>query len=284
MFGLSARAAQHYMVLARRCNARRLSSGVPGLLEVQQEGGVRTITLADAKTRNSLSLEMLAGLRAAVTEECPALRCVVIRAAGPVFSAGHNLKQILSGDRSEHTEVFSSCASLMLSLQQLPVPVVAQVDGVAAAAGCQLVAACDIVIATEHSTFSTPGGSVGIFCSTPGIPLVRCVPRKVSAAMLLTGRAITAQQALQAGLVSIVVPKQQLEQEVASVVAAIVSKSCAVLALGKRFMYAQMQMTEEEAYREGTCVMVNNVNMVDGQEGIKSFVEKRKPVWTHKFD
>ncbi|XP_071543345.1 enoyl-CoA hydratase domain-containing protein 3, mitochondrial-like [Panulirus ornatus] len=267
-----------------KCSNRSLShgTGVWPHLQVAEENGVRHITLADPKTRNALSLQMLEELQAAVTLKDPSLQCIILGAQGKVFSAGHNLKELtLKEGRSYHEKVFDACTNLMLTLQNIPVPVVAKVNGVAAAAGCQLVASCDIVIATQGSSFSTPGGNVGIFCSTPGIPLVRCVPRKVSAHMLLTGLPITAEEALRAGLVSKVVPENELEAETQKAVDAITQKSTPVIALGKKFMYKQMEMGIKEAYREGGCVMVNNINMNDGQEGISSFIEKRKPNWSH---
>ncbi|KAF2356523.1 Crotonase superfamily [Trinorchestia longiramus] len=261
---------------------RWMSSSAAGLLDVSEERGVRYITLTDSRTRNSLSQNMLEALYSAVTAKSSSLRCIVLRAEGPVFSAGHNLKEIHSSNEKTHRDIFECCNRLMLELQSQRVPVIAQVDGIAAAAGCQLVAACDIVVASDTSSFSTPGASVGIFCSTPGVPLVRCVPRKVSALMLLTGTPITAHTALSAGLVSVVVSREQLQEETERIVEAIVSKSEAVLALGKKFMYHQMQLPEEEAYRLGAEVMVKNINMLDGQEGISSFVNKRKPKWTHE--
>ncbi|XP_068200594.1 enoyl-CoA hydratase domain-containing protein 3, mitochondrial [Palaemon carinicauda] len=191
-------------------------------------------------------------------------------------------EQTTKEGRAYHMEVFDSCSRLMLALQSLKVPVIAKVNGIAAAAGCQLVASCDIVIATDKSSFSTPGGNVGIFCSTPGIPLVRCVPRKVAAHMLLTGLPISADEALRAGLVSKVVPESELDSEVERTVDAILNKSKVVIALGKSFMYRQLELKVEDAYREGSNVMVDNINMIDGQEGINSFIEKRKPNWSHE--
>ncbi|CAL4205431.1 unnamed protein product [Meganyctiphanes norvegica] len=257
----------------------------PSQLLINEEQGIRTITLNNLKTRNALSLEMLTELEEALTRPSVDLRCIILCAAGKVFSAGHNLKELTSADgRSHHQIVFDNCSSMMLKIQQLPVPVIAKVNGIAAAAGCQLVASCDIVVATENSSFSTPGGSVGIFCSTPGIPLVRCVPRKVAAHMLLTGLPISAPEALQAGLISKMVSEADLDAEVGRVALAISSKSKSVMALGKKFMYEQMDMNIQEAYQAGSCVMVNNINMNDGQEGIDSFIKKRKPVWSHSED
>ncbi|XP_064116730.1 enoyl-CoA hydratase domain-containing protein 3, mitochondrial-like isoform X1 [Macrobrachium nipponense] len=261
----------------------QVATSRPSTLQISEEKGVRYITLANPKTRNALSLHVLEELHEAVNKENPSLRCIVLGAEGKVFSAGHNLKELTAKDgHAYHQKVFDSCTRLMLALQNISVPVIAKVNGIATAAGCQLVASCDIVIATDTSSFSTPGGGVGIFCSTPGIPLVRCVPRKVSAHMLLTGLPISADEALRAGLVSKVVPESELDSEIQRTIEAIVSKSKAVIALGKSFMYRQMEMKIEDAYREGSCVMVNNINMNDGQEGINSFIEKRKPNWSHK--
>lgn len=272
-------------VISRQRQRCFSQSGEQQQLLVSEENGVRHITLANPKTRNALSLQMLEALHSAVVEDTPSLRCIVVGAQGKVFSAGHNLKELTSKEgRNYHQQVFEKCTELMLALQNIPIPVIAKVNGIAAAAGCQFVASCDIVIATDKSSFSTPGGSVGIFCSTPGIPLVRCVPRKVSAHMLLTGLPITAEEALRAGLVSKIVTEEELDSEVQKMVDAITQKSKAVISLGKKFMYKQMEMGIEEAYREGACVMVNNINMKDGQEGIKSFVEKRKPVWSHTHE
>jgi len=172
----------------------------------------------------------------------------------------------------------------MLGIMQCPVPVIAVVQGLAAAAGCQLVATSDIAICTENSTFSTPGANFGIFCSTPGIAVGRAVPRKVAAQMLFTGLPLTAHEALEAGLVSKVVTQESLDEEVQKVVDAISHKSRSVLELGKKFLYEQLEMDIKTAYRHGEEIMVKNLTMVDSQEGIRSFMEKRKPVWTHSSE
>jgi len=260
----------------------RCYSSAPAPLLAEDKEGVRTLTMNDPKTRNALSSEMLTRLLEGVTQDTDEVRCVVIRAEGPVFSSGHNLKHIHCGDRAAHTALFSLCGSLMLAIRRASVPVLAAVGGRAAAAGCQLVAACDLAVAADTATFSTPGAAAGIFCSTPGIPLVRCMPRKAAAHLLLTGAPITAEEALRGGLVSSVVPAAELDAEVERTVSHLLLKSRAVLALGKRFMYQQAEMTEEEAYRAGTCVMVDNIAMEDGREGIEAFVGKRRPVWRHK--
>jgi enoyl-CoA hydratase/carnithine racemase len=218
-------------------------------------------------------------------QDDPALRCIVLYGEGKVFSAGHNLKELTSKEGTEyHNQVFSTCSQLMLGIMQCPVPVIAVVEGLAAAAGCQLVATCDITICTENSTFSTPGANFGIFCSTPGIAVGRAVHRKVAARMLFTGLPLTAHEALEAGLVSKVVTQETLDEEVQKVVDAISHKSRSVLELGKKFLYEQLEMDIKTAYRYGEEIMVKNLTMVDSQEGIRSFMEKRKPVWTHSSE
>lgn len=173
---------------------------------------------------------------------------------------------------------------LMKEIMQCPVPIIAAVDGLAAAAGCQLVAACDIAICTEKSSFSTPGANVGIFCSTPGIPLVRNVSRKVAFHMLLTGLPISAKEAFDAGLVSKVVPDDKLEEEIQKITNAINSQSRSVTRLGKRFLFEQLDVDISTAYTLGTEIMVENLKLKDSQEGIKSFIEKRKPSWSHSYE
>ncbi|XP_058806572.1 enoyl-CoA hydratase domain-containing protein 3, mitochondrial isoform X2 [Phymastichus coffea] len=251
-------------------------------------GFVRRIMLNHPRTRNSLSLEMMGALlqSLATDSENQSLRSIVISAApGQIFSAGHNLKELRSSDGEDHhRSVFETAALLMKAISDSPVPVIAAVDGLAAAAGCQLVAACDIVVCTERSSFSTPGANFGIFCSTPGIPLVRNVPRKVAAHMLFTGLPITAIQAFQAGLVSKLVPNDGLEQEVKIITDAVNEKSRSVVRLGKRFIQEQQEVDMDTAYSLGTEIMVNNLKLKDAQEGIKSFSEKRKPSWSHDYE
>ncbi|MCL4127509.1 UNVERIFIED_CONTAM: hypothetical protein GTU68_056613 [Idotea baltica] len=187
-----------------------------------------------------------------------------------------------SEGREHHSEIFQSCSELMIGMNKAPFPIIAEVNGIAAAAGCQFVASCDIVIASDKSSFVTPGANFGIFCSTPGIPLVRNTPKKVAADMLLTGLPLSAREAFNAGLVSAVVPEEDLQMETQKRVDAICNKSRSVVELGKKFMYEQISLPLEDAYRFGKKVMVDNVNMKDGQEGIQSFIQKRKPVWTHE--
>ncbi|RXG59996.1 Enoyl-CoA hydratase domain-containing protein 3, mitochondrial [Armadillidium vulgare] len=208
-------------------------NGTPSLIKVYEENLVKTVVLSSPKTRNALSLTMLEELKDNILKYNSNLRCIILKAEGSVFSSGHNLKE-LTGETGQvyHNKVFASCAELMIGITKLPFPVLAQVNGVAAAAGCQLVASCDIVIASDKSSFMTPGANFGIFCSTPGIPLVRNVPMKVAADMLLTGLPISASEAFNAGLISAVVPESELEKETKKRTEAICNKSRSVIAVG----------------------------------------------------
>ncbi|XP_018562184.1 enoyl-CoA hydratase domain-containing protein 3, mitochondrial isoform X2 [Anoplophora glabripennis] len=211
------------------------------------------------------------------------LRVIVLAAEGPVFSAGHNLKELApESGRPQHEKVFQLASKLMYSIIDSPVPIVAQINGLAAAAGCQLVAQCDIVVCTEHSKFSTPGANFGIFCSTPGIPLARKVQKSTALNMLLTGLPISAAEALKSGLVTKVCALEDLESEVDKICQEIMAKSRSVIAVGKRFYYRQVELDIKKAYELGANQMVENLQMADGKEGVRSFVEKRKPIWTHK--
>ncbi|EAT36153.1 AAEL011736-PA [Aedes aegypti] len=250
-----------------------------------ERDGIGHILLDNEKTRNSLSLAMMDSIQQHITahQENPAVRCFVLSAKGHVFSAGHNLKELTADKGTDfHKQVFGKCSELIGVILRAPVPVIAKVDGLAAAAGCQLVASCDMVVCSEKSTFSTPGASFGIFCSTPGIAVARAVPRMKASYMLFTGLPISAQEALESGLVSKVVPSDKLDQEIETICQAIKSKSRSVIALGKKFFYEQIAMDVNSAYRKGEQVMADNLGTPDGQEGIKSFVEKRKPVWRHQ--
>ncbi|XP_012287619.1 enoyl-CoA hydratase domain-containing protein 3, mitochondrial [Orussus abietinus] len=274
--------------ITRTFSTNRILKSQEKYVDTKQSNGVRTITLNHAGSRNSLSLEMMKILLYNITRDQnnQELRSIVIDAApGKVFSAGHNLKELTAEyGKDHHQEVFSTCEELMRCIVQCPVPVVAAVDGLAAAAGCQLVAACDVAVCSERSSFSTPGANFGIFCSTPGVPLVRNVPKKVAAWMLFTGLPISAREAHQAGLVSKVVTNGELEEEVQGITAAINAKSRSVISLGKRFFYEQLDLDALTAYALGTEIMVGNLQLWDAQEGIRSFIEKRQPEWSHTYE
>ncbi|EEB11024.1 enoyl-CoA hydratase, putative [Pediculus humanus corporis] len=263
---------------------RRKYSDQKNIVLINDVNDVRKIVLNSPKTRNSLSMEMMDNIMQGIKSinNLP-IRCIEISSSGPVFSSGHNLKDLASGNENLYLDTFSKCADLMLSIIEAPVPVLAKVNGIAAAAGCQLVATCDIVVASDKSTFSTPGANFGIFCSTPGIALSRCVNRKAAALMLLTGLPVTAEEGLRMGLVSKVCKENELDEEVDAIVNAIKSKSKAVIELGKKFFYTHLEKDIYSAYKLGAQVMTDNLKLVDGQEGLESFVQKRSPKWINNF-
>ncbi|XP_037318373.1 enoyl-CoA hydratase domain-containing protein 3, mitochondrial isoform X1 [Pungitius pungitius] len=253
----------------------------------QQNNGIRQIILNNPKKRNALSLSMLESLRENLLADVDSedLRVVVISARGPVFSSGHDLKELTSAQgREYHTKVFHTCAEVMTLIQDIPVPVIAMVNGVATAAGCQLVASCDVAVATEKSTFATPGVNVGLFCSTPAVAIGRAVPRKVAMEMLLTGTPISARDALLHGLISRVVAEERLEEETLAIARRVCRASRPVVALGKATFQRQMAQGRDAAYATASKVMVDNLALRDGQEGIRAFIEKRKPVWSNKAE
>ncbi|XP_067110625.1 enoyl-CoA hydratase domain-containing protein 3, mitochondrial [Osmerus mordax] len=252
-----------------------------------QKNGIRNITLNNPRKRNALSLAMLGSLREDILADIDSedLRVIIISAKGPVFSSGHDLKELTSAQgREYHKNVFQTCSEVMTLIQEIPVPVIAMVNGVATAAGCQLVASCDIAVVTEKSTFATPGVNVGLFCSTPAVAIGRAVPRKVAMEMLFTGSPISAQDALLHGLVSKVVPEECLEDVTMEMARRVCQTSRPVVALGKATFYRQMAQGREAAYATASRVMVDNLSLRDGQEGIRAFFEKRNPVWTNSTE
>ncbi|KAK3558228.1 hypothetical protein QTP86_013976 [Hemibagrus guttatus] len=253
----------------------------------EQEDGIRRIILNNPKKRNALSFAMLTSLQENILTgiDDKDLRVIIISAQGPVFSSGHDLKELTSEQgRDYHSRVFRTCSEVMTLIQDLPVPVIAMVNGIATAAGCQLVASCDIAVATDKSSFATPGVNVGLFCSTPGVAIGRAVPRKVAMEMLFTGRPITAQEALLHGLVSKVVREECLEEETLAIARRICESSRPVVALGKAAFQRQMAQSRDAAYATATAVMVDNLALYDGQEGIQAFLEKRRPLWTNSTE
>lgn len=247
--------------------------------------GVVCLTLNNVKRRNALSFEMLSQLKDNIqtASNNKDMRVIIINSEGPVFSSGHNLKELLEETGKEfHQQLFHKCSDVMQLVQDIPLPVIAQVKGLATAAGCQLVASCDIAIASDEAQFATPGVKIGLFCSTPGVALSRAVPRKKALHMLFTGDPISAQDALLHGLVSHVVPEEKLEEETMEIATKICSASSAVIAIGKSCFYQQINMNRNQAYQLAEGTMVHNLSFVDGQEGIESFIAKRKPVWSNK--
>lgn len=251
-------------------------------------GRVQRMVLSRPKRRNSLSREMLASLGEALNDaaEDSAVRVIVLAAEGPVFCAGHDLKELTAhrtdSDRGRafYTSVMEQCSQLMLSLVHHPKPVIAEIAGVATAAGCQLVASCDLAIVAEEARFQTPGVHIGLFCSTPMVALSRSVARKHALEMLLTGDMVSASRAAEIGLVNRVVEPENLTAETMALAAKIASKSSLTLKTGKETFQRQFDLPLEEAYRECAQVMVDNMLAEDAEEGIGAFLEKRSPNWT----
>ncbi len=245
-------------------------------------GGVVTLTLNRPTAFNSLSEALIAEIQGELDriEGDPACRILVLQGTGKAFCAGHDLKEM--GDhrtRADLGRLFGRCSAMMTRLTRLDVPVVAVVDGIATAAGCQLVAACDLAIASDRSRFATSGVKYGLFCSTPMVALARNVPRKPALEMLLTGDFIDAATALRHGLVNEVVAPDALDDALAALVGRLVDKPKEVLALGKRAFYAQLEMGLADAYAFTTEVIVDNALMDDFDEGLTAFKEKRQPRW-----
>lgn len=257
------------------------------LVQVAMSGaGVATLTLASPARRNALSTAMMTAVmealeRATVAERA---RVVVVQALGPVFCAGHDLSELagVSGDAKRAEAVFAQCAELMMRVVVAPVPVVAAVHGLATAAGCQLAASCDIVVASQSAAFATPGVNIGLFCSTPAVAVTRTMSPKVAAAMLFTGEPITAADAFTAGLVSRVVDggAAEVQAAAAAIAATIASKPTAVVRLGKRGLRSQSGLPLRAAYEMATAVMTANlVTEPDAAEGITAFLQKRAPAF-----
>jgi len=220
---------------------------------------------------------MIAALREASALDTT--RAVVIEGAGAAFSAGHDLSEMIGREREFYGRLFDRCTAMMQAIHELPQPVIAKVHGIATAAGCQLVAACDLAVAAEGTRFATPGVNIGLFCSTPMVPVSRAVGRKRAMQMLLTGEPIDATTALEWGLVNRVVPVEDLESAVLELVEAIARSSSYTVSTGKRAFYAQIDRAEAEAYEHCTIVMTDNALAGDAQEGMTAFLEKREPVW-----
>ena len=244
--------------------------------------GIAVLTLTNPKKRNVLSSRTLAALEEWLDwiANDPDARVVVIRSEGPVFSSGHDLNELVNGDAEDYTTVFDACTRVMEGIRLLPKPVIAQVQGLATAAGCQLVATCDIAVAADTAAFATPGVQIGLFCTTPGVAVARSVMPKKAMEMLLTGRPISAQEALEFGLISRIALADELEEQVMDLAKQIASASAQTLALGKAAFYQQIEMDRPSAYQFAGKVMVDNLLEDDAHEGITAFLEKRPPVWT----
>ena len=251
-------------------------------LRLEHDGPVAILTLDRPEKRNALSRALLGALEealGAIASEDSA-RVVVLGSSGPVFCSGHDLGEMTGRSEEEYRDLFAACSRVMLALRALPQPVVARVQGVATAAGCQLVAACDLAVAAEGASFATPGVKIGLFCTTPMVPLVRAIPDKPALEMLLTGAPISAGRAMELGLVNRVVPMDELDAAVRQWTDAILAVSPLVVRLGKRAFYELRGLDEAEAYARAVGVMTDNAQRHDAQEGIAAFLAKRPPVWT----
>jgi enoyl-CoA hydratase/carnithine racemase len=231
--------------------------------------------------RNALSLELMEEMIVALREVSlhDPTRAILIEGAGPAFSAGHDLSELIGRDQEFFGHLFDRCTVMMELIHELPKPVIAKVHGIATAAGCQLVAACDLAVAAEGTRFATPGVKIGLFCSTPMVPVSRAIGRKRAMQMLLTGEPIDAATALDWGLVNQVVPPEELEAAVQALVQAIARSSAYTVSTGKHAFYSQIDRPENEAYERCELVMSENALAHDAQEGMTAFLQKRDPVW-----
>ena len=258
------------------------SADLPPLLHLRDERGIHYLTLNRASSFNVLSEDMLAALQAAldfIALDATA-RAVVIAAEGKAFCAGHNLKDMRAHpELAYYQKLFAQCTRMMLSIQNLPVPVIAKVQGLATAAGCQLVAQCDLAVASSNASFGVNGIDVGLFCATPSVPLVRNMPAKQAMEMLLTGAFITADEAKVRGLVNRVVPPEALDAELEKLLQSITLKPREAIAMGKALFYQQRETGIEAAYQLAGQSMACNMSHPVAQEGVQAFIDKRKPQW-----
>jgi enoyl-CoA hydratase/carnithine racemase len=267
--------------------AARITKDDAPLLLRESIGAIAVITFNRPETRNTLSEEVIAGLHAALDEigADKKIRALVIAAKGPAFSSGHDLKQLTAhrsdadGGRAYFAETMSACGAMMQAIVRLPKPVIAAVQGIATAAGCQLVASCDLAVASGEAHFATSGINNGLFCSTPMVALSRNVPRKQALEMLFTGDMIPAERAREIGLVNHVVPAGHERAAAIALAEKIASKSAYAIGLGKEAFYRQAEMNLADAYRYTAEVMTENMMAFDGKEGIGAFIEKREPKW-----
>ncbi len=255
--------------------------GAPVRTEVDGTG-IGHVVLDNPGQRNALSTAVMDAVTAALHDlgDDPAVRVVVLAATGPVFSAGHDLAEMIDRTLDDERAVFDACTTMMETLQSIPQPVIAQVQGPAVAAGCQLVASCDLAVAADHAVFGTPGVRIGLFCSTPMVALSRAVGRKRAMQMLLTGETIDAATAAEWGLINAVAPADALEAQVAALASAIARHSPLTLAIGKQAFYRQIDLPQHEAYEAMGETMATNAVTCDAQEGMSAFLDKRAPTWT----
>ena len=258
-----------------------MAVGTTELLDVERAGEVVTLNLNRPAQRNALSRELMGDVTAVLGAlgGDPEVRVVVLGGRGPAFSAGHDLSEMVGLGLAEYREIFELCTRMMTAIHELPQPVIARVHGMATAAGCQLVAACDLVVASSEARFATPGVKIGLFCTTPMVEVTRSVGRKRALEMLLTGTAIDAETAAEWGLVNKVVAPDELEAATDELARQIASASSLTVGLGKRAFYRQIDLGLDAAYNVCQEVMSENATAEDAQEGMSSFLEKRQPIW-----
>lgn len=253
------------------------------VITLAHDDGVAVLTLNRPKQYNALSAGVLDAIHQALDElhDDKTVRVLVIAANGNAFCAGHDLKELkAANDPAFVQRLFQRCSAMMLKIARLPIPVIAEVQGMATAAGCQLVAQCDLAVAADHAKFAVSGVNLGLFCSTPAVPLSRTISRKRAAEMLMTGEFIDATTALDWGLVNRVVPTEQLRAETLRLAETLKAKPRDALALGKALLYRQMEAGLEDAYRDASATIACNFMDANAQEGVAAFLEKRKPEWT----
>lgn len=253
-------------------------------IRVQAAGPVATVTMNRPAQRNALSLSHMRELTDAFTAigADRSVRAVILAAEGPAFCAGHDLKEMTGRDAAFYDEVFDACVTLMETIQAIPQPVIAAVHALATAAGCQLAATCDLVVASTHAAFATPGVKIGLFCSTPMVALTRAVGQKVAMRMLLTGEPLDAAAAQAAGLVNEVVAPDELTSAATALADKIAQASGVVVGIGKEAFYTQAAMSTADAYAYTRGVMTANAQLPDAQEGMTAFAEKRAPHWSDR--
>jgi len=253
-------------------------------LTLEFQGSIAIATLHRPHKRNALSLELMQELIGllGVLEKDPEVRCIILAAAGKAFSAGHDLSEMVGCKVGEYRQLFDTCTQLMEKMQSVPQPVIAEVQGMATAAGCQLVATCDLVVAADEATFATPGVRIGLFCSTPMVALTRAIGRKRAMQMLLTGDPIDAETAAEWGLVNFTVAANELREATLTLAKRIIASSALTIGIGKNAFYSQIDVDQQRAYALTKEVMTNNAMAADAQEGMSAFLEKRAATWSGK--
>jgi enoyl-CoA hydratase/carnithine racemase len=253
-------------------------------LLITEEGPVTVVTLNRPQRRNALSLGLMLELIACLDEigRSRNTRAVILAAAGKVFCSGHDLAEMTGRDINEYRRIFDVCCDLMLKLQAIPQPVIAEVQGIATAAGCQLVAACDMAVAAEEASFATPGVKIGLFCTTPMVALTRAIGRKRALQMLLSGEMVPAGTAADWGLINQVTPAAELAAATRQLAAKVAEASSLVVAIGKQAFYTQIDLDQQKAYAYAKEVMSMNALAADAQEGISAFLGRRAPCWSGK--